>query len=434
MNNENLKNLFANDPEVLRILEAREQKKLLKEMSAVKPSAEGVFVQMIDLLKGKDGQDGKTPTEEELVALVEPLIPEPVPGENGIDGTPGADGRDGKDGKDGKDGTDGRDGKDGKDGVDGKDATPQDVIEEIKNLKGKEEEDFSKKVGAKIDISHIRNANSFIFNGKRIKFGELLHGGGSSGGAGNPAGNNTEIQYNDNGVFGASSLFTWDNSQTTLTLADENGTGIIKGGDAVTQDVDGTPFNFSTGAATATGTGKGGTLVINTGQSGNNAEGADITIEAGGSGGGDNNGGDLNLTAGVGTGAGVDGNIIFNSPTRYIGATSGYVQVQASSVAGDWVMTLPVDDGLPNQFLQTDGNGVLDWATPSGSVTFIDNEIVAGSNQTFTLANVPVLGTEHIYAAGQRLYPGVGYTIASDVVTTTFSWSAGDLLADYQTP
>lgn len=66
--------------------------------------------------------------------------------------------------------------------------------------------------------------------------------------------------------------------------------------------------------------------------------------------------------------------------------------------------------------------------------TFIYNEIVAGSGTSWTLASIPVTGTQAIYANGQRLTPGVGqdYTISGAVITTTLSWSAGTVLADYQ--
>lgn len=45
------------------------------------------------------------------------------------------------------------------------------------------------------------------------------------------------------------------------------------------------------------------------------------------------------------------------------GDTSGLVTVQASSTAGTWTLTLPTTDGTSNQYLQTDGNGVLTWAS-----------------------------------------------------------------------
>ena len=40
-----------------------------------------------------------------------------------------------------------------------------------------------------------------------------------SEGSASPAGANTQIQFNDNGVFGASSKFTWDDSTSKLTLS-----------------------------------------------------------------------------------------------------------------------------------------------------------------------------------------------------------------------
>lgn len=48
--------------------------------------------------KPQDGADGRTPTYSELLALVTPLIPNPVPGSNGVNGTDGANGNDGVDG------------------------------------------------------------------------------------------------------------------------------------------------------------------------------------------------------------------------------------------------------------------------------------------------------------------------------------------------
>lgn len=49
------------------------------------------------------------------------------------------------------------------------------------------------------------------------------------------------------------------------------------------------------------------------------------------------------------------------------GTTSGAVTLKVADAAGTWTMTLPIDDGTPNQFLQTDGSGVTTWATPSGT-------------------------------------------------------------------
>jgi len=54
------------------------------------------------------------------------------------------------------------------------------------------------------------------------------------------------------------------------------------------------------------------------------------------------------------------------------GTTSGTVTVQTADTAGTYTLTLPADDGTTSQFLQTDGLGVLTWATGnSGTVTSV---------------------------------------------------------------
>ncbi len=63
----------------------------------------------------------------------------------------------------------------------------------------------------------------------------------------------------------------------------------------------------------------------------------------------------------------------------------------------------------------------------------IENEIVAGSGTSWSLANTPAVGTVTLYAGGLRLTPGVGndYTIIGIAITTVVSYPAGSLLADY---
>ncbi len=70
----------------------------------------------------------------------------------------------------------------------------------------------------------------------------------------------------------------------------------------------------------------------------------------------------------------------------------------------------------------------------SSSINFADNEVVSGSGTSWTLANTPTAGSQHVYANGQRLIPGGGqdYTIAGAVITTALSWAAGTVLADYR--
>ncbi len=67
------------------------------------------------------------------------------------------------------------------------------------------------------------------------------------------------------------------------------------------------------------------------------------------------------------------------------------------------------------------------------SGTQVYNEIVSGSGTTFTLAFTPTTGTVVVYGNGQRLTPGASndYTISGAIITTTNSFSAGTILADY---
>jgi hypothetical protein len=65
--------------------------------------------------------------------------------------------------------------------------------------------------------------------------------------------------------------------------------------------------------------------------------------------------------------------------------------------------------------------------------TPVISEIVPGSATTFTLGHTPIAGSLRLFGAGQRLTPGAGndYTISGAVITTANSYSAGQLLADY---
>ena len=51
------------------------------------------------------------------------------------------------------------------------------------------------------------------------------------------------------------------------------------------------------------------------------------------------------------------------------GATSGTVTITVAAAAGTYTLTLPTDDGGANEFLQTNGSGVLSWASTGGALT-----------------------------------------------------------------
>jgi len=54
------------------------------------------------------------------------------------------------------------------------------------------------------------------------------------------------------------------------------------------------------------------------------------------------------------------------------GITSGTVTIKTADAAGTYTLTLPTNDGNANQFLQTNGSGVLSWADSGGAVEGTD--------------------------------------------------------------
>lgn len=76
---------------------------------------------------------------------------------------------------------------------------------------------------------------------------------------------------------------------------------------------------------------------------------------------------------------------------------------------------------------------IADIGTQTLNGTPVLNEVVSGSGTSWTLANTPVSGSVKLYGAGARLTPGAGndYTISGATITTVNSYSAGQLLCDY---
>ena len=108
---------------------------------------------------------------------------------------------------------------------------------------------------------------------------------------------------------------------------------------------------------------------------------------------------------------------------------TGRLKITGSSTAG----VSQIIAGTNVTISPSGGTGAVTVnATGGSTLSFIDNEIVSGSGTSYTLANTPVIGTVHLYARGQRLTPSVDFTISGASISTTDTWSAGDLLADYQ--
>ena len=72
--------------------------------------------------------------------------------------------------------------------------------------------------------------------------------------------------------------------------------------------------------------------------------------------------------------------------------------------------------------------------TPAGGGgnTAVYNEEVSGSGTSWTLAHTPASGTLRVYAIGQRLTIVTDYSLSGTTLTTVLSWSAGNILVDYE--
>src|SRR3990167_1865831 len=73
---------------------------------------------------------------------------------------------------------------------------------------------------------------------------------------------------------------------------------------------------------------------------------------------------------------------------------TNYASFKVPALAGNTAYTLPSDDGAANEFLKTDGSGVLDWTSPAGSRihSFTTDVTVGGTGTETDLLSVSVTG------------------------------------------
>jgi hypothetical protein len=101
-----------------------------------------------------------------------------------------------------------------------------------------------------------------------------------------------------------------------------------------------------------------------------------------------------------------------------------------AALAASYSLTLPVDDGTSGQYLQTDGSGVLSWATPAGTgdVTAasnfaVDNVLIKsdGTTKGVQATGITIADTTNNVSGLQKITVGVASTAtgAIDMVGTT---------------
>lgn len=207
--------------------------------------------------------------------------------------------------------------------------------------------------------------NARIQGGFRF-YGNYGSGAGSGGGHALVQGGDSD-SYDGGAVYirgGRSTM--WDGGNVLI----EGGSGAGYGGGIFITARDGT-------------VGRGGNVEIRAGASNDGEDGRPLVLAAGDADGVTGTGGDVEIQ--IGAGPSGDGRIRLvraiatDTPARLGFESSGtsmghYAHIQAPATLtgdSDYTITLPPDDGAPNEVMITDGSGVLSWASVgSASLSF----------------------------------------------------------------
>lgn len=232
------------------------------------------------------------------------------------------------------------------------------------------------------DINFIPGSNMGIVaasNDATNRTDLTFYSTGGGGGGASVAGADQQVQYNDGGVLGASSIFTWNKNTSVLSVGVGHFEGHAIHGDAS----DGFFITTKVGAnLVGFGAGNAGNVTFYVPTTFSSI----VSINASAS---------VRGALAIGQQGSVLGAVDFH------GRTSGTMRVQAASTAGGYTLTLPANDGNAGQYLLTDGNGITQWAsvtaaggsgiTRSVSVLSVSSTVAAAASTDYVLfANVGI--------------------------------------------
>ena len=153
------------------------EEKFDRTVSEIKDSVP-TLEKLTDKIRTVKGDKGDSPTKEELLDLIEPLIPEPIKGNIGISGKDGKDADETKIVKevlkrisvpeDGKDGYSPIKGKDYFDGADGSPDLPEVIVSKLESLEDDE----------RLDVKAIKGIEELVKRLEKKIDGKVIYGGG----------------------------------------------------------------------------------------------------------------------------------------------------------------------------------------------------------------------------------------------------------------
>ena len=80
------------------------------------------------------------------------------------------------------------------------------------------------------------------------------------------------------------------------------------------------------------------------------------------------------------------------------GASSGYTEIVAAAGSGSTTFVLPANGGSASQYLQTDGTGVLSWASVAAGWTWDTTGSALSSQSSVSITGIPATATQIIVA------------------------------------
>lgn len=237
---------------------------------------------------------------------------------------------------------------------------------------------------------------------------------GGGGGSGTPGGNDTEVQFNDGGLFGGDSNFTFNKSTNTLSVNNVSG--------SLTRLVDGTSYLVAGSNVTIT-TGSNGSVTISAPMAGLTPQMSWMEIPTG-----DADGVNMVFTLSYTPSP-------INSLMFYV---NGVLQLQGLTYDYD----LTANNVIMNYSPASGSNVIATYsyvtAPPAGMYTSwmeIPSGLADGINNVFTLSNTPMPTTAVMFYVNgvlQRQGVTADYTISTSTITMNYTPNSGsNVVATY---